>query len=64
VSNPLPIPWEQNGDTRIAVFQLLEGDSVQDPSSTRRVISGPALVQYIEWPDGGVTAYVTDLREE
>lgn len=45
--------WER------ADLTLGRGDSAWDPSSTKRVIYGPARVRYVRAPDGGVDATVT-----
>ncbi len=37
-------------------------DSVDDPTSTKRRIWGPALVRLIRYPDGGLDAVVQRVK--
>jgi len=39
---------------------LQEGERAWNPTSTKRMLYGPALVDYVLHPDGGVTATVRD----
>jgi hypothetical protein len=43
---------------RKAYVGLVKGETAWDPSSTKRLIEGPATVTYIEWKDGGLDAKV------
>lgn len=37
---------------------LGEGDTAWDPTSSKRLVRGPAQLTYLEWDDGGVTLKV------
>jgi hypothetical protein len=60
------LDWTQS-DTdsgyRRAFLSLYEGDTAWHPGSTKRVIHGPAEIEYLQAPDGGVDVYVTKPDE-
>lgn len=45
---------------RVGEVSLAVGETASNPASTKDVIYGPAFVQYIEWPDGGIEARVRE----
>jgi len=45
------------GDYR---FELLAGESVRDPTRTKRRIYGPAVIEYRVWPDGGIDGLIVE----
>lgn len=34
-------------------------DTAENPASTKRLIHGPANVRYVQYQDGGITAFTT-----
>ena len=55
------LTWAQKRYSERATVDLQEGDTAPDPSSTRRLIRGPARVEFYRFPDGGLEARVGDL---
>lgn len=49
---------------RIAILKLDPNETAWDPASTKREISGPALVTYFQYSDGGVAVTVKDRKIE
>lgn len=46
------------GAAQTASLELDDGDTAWNPASTKGVINGPAVVVYVRYRDGGVTARV------
>lgn len=42
------------GKTTTVTIHLTKNDTMADPSSTRRLIYGPATITVTRWADGGI----------
>jgi hypothetical protein len=49
---------EHNGFSRGRI-EIDRGETAEDPSSTKRVIHGPAEITYYRWDDGAIDAIVS-----
>jgi hypothetical protein len=50
--------YEATGGER-ARIEIERGETADDPSSTKRVIHGPAEITYYRWDDGAIDAIVS-----
>jgi hypothetical protein len=59
-ANAVPTPQ----GTEVAVIRLVKGETAWHPASPSRLIYGPARVDYIFHPDGGVDFQVSELDRD
>lgn len=53
------LDFENTGDGWSRARAILaDGDTADNPASTKRLIQGPAGVEYVRAPDGGLNVYV------